>query len=292
MLPLAAAALPLAGSIFGGIQGYQQSGGDIGAAALGAGLGAAGGYYLPAGVRMAGQALMGLPMVGSAVSAASPKAFQALQGLKAVQAGKGLGAAAEAAKAAGSYATHPLATQLGKGAIAKGLTGAAVLGGSMALPGIAGGAANLLSAPVRAATGGLGQVGQLGLGVTGRSSYNPSYQNLGAAYGQTDEFGNIRPYGSNLTDIYGIPGMARSAETIRQAEAQAEAQKRLGDVQFQQLEAAEKQNFARQMAAAGIKQNILTQAAMIQGAQNAAREVGFETARGISQGMANRMQYQ
>jgi hypothetical protein len=115
-MALAAAALPLIGATLGGIQGFRQSGGDLGAAALGAGIGATGGYYLPAGVRMAGQALMGLPGVSSAVSAASPKAFQALQGLKAVQGGAGLKGAMEAAKAAGSYATHPLAQQLGKGA--------------------------------------------------------------------------------------------------------------------------------------------------------------------------------
>lgn len=281
VLPLAAAALPLAGSVLGGVQGYQQSGGDVGAALLGAGIGAAGGYYLPAGVRMAGQALMGVPGVSSLMGKVSPEQLQNIY--------KG----SQALKMGGRSAINPavqarLGSQLAKGAA----TAGAVTLGAAALPGLAGGAANLLSAPVRAVTGGLGQAGQLGLGVAGRRSYDPSYQTLGAAYGQTDEFGNIRPYGSNITDIYGVPGMARSAETIRQAEAQAEAQKRLGDVAFQQLEAAEKTNFARQMAAAGIKQNILTQAAMIQGAQNAARDMGLETARGISQGMANRMQYQ
>jgi len=86
--------------------------------------------------------------------------------------------------------------------------------------------------------------------------------------------------------------MTRSAETIRQAEASAEGLKRLGDVQFQIAEAAEKQNFARQMAAQGIKQNIATQAAMIQGAQNAAKEMGLEASRGVTQALANRMQYQ
>ena len=48
--------LPIAGALLGGIEGYRRSGGDIGAAALGAGLGAA----TPAGFRMAGTALGGL----------------------------------------------------------------------------------------------------------------------------------------------------------------------------------------------------------------------------------------
>ena len=39
VLPLAAL-LPIAGATLGGISGYKQSGGDIGAAALGSGLGA------------------------------------------------------------------------------------------------------------------------------------------------------------------------------------------------------------------------------------------------------------
>lgn len=281
VLPLAAAALPIAGSIFGGVQGYQQSGGDVGTALLGAGLGAAGGAFLPGGLRMAGSALAANPAISGLLGRVDPKVLQNIY--------KGT----QAVKMQGASVLNPAAqAALGSRAAKVALGAGALTAGSLALPGIAGGVANLLSAPVRAATGGLGQAGQLGLGVAGRRSYDPSYQTLGAAYGQTDQFGNVTPYGSNLTDVYGIPGMTRSAETIRQAEAQAEAQKRLGDVAFQQLEAAEKTNFARQMAAAGMKQNILTQAAMIQGAQNAARDMGLETARGISQGMANRMQYQ
>jgi hypothetical protein len=55
-LPLAAALLPIAGATIGGITGYRRSGGNIGAAALGAGLGAT----VPATFRMAGTALGGL----------------------------------------------------------------------------------------------------------------------------------------------------------------------------------------------------------------------------------------
>jgi hypothetical protein len=55
MIP-AAALLPLAGAAIGGITGYRRSGGDLGAAALGAGLGAA----TPGAFRMAGTALGGL----------------------------------------------------------------------------------------------------------------------------------------------------------------------------------------------------------------------------------------
>lgn len=54
-LPLAAL-LPIAGATIGGITGYRRSGGNIGAAALGAGIGAT----VPSGFRMAGTALGGL----------------------------------------------------------------------------------------------------------------------------------------------------------------------------------------------------------------------------------------
>jgi hypothetical protein len=57
-LPLAAL-LPIAGATIGGITGYRRSGGNIGAAALGAGLGAT----VPATFRMAGTALGGLQWV-------------------------------------------------------------------------------------------------------------------------------------------------------------------------------------------------------------------------------------
>ena len=43
-LPLAAL-LPIGGAVLGGVEGYKKSGGDIGAAALGSGLGALGGGF-------------------------------------------------------------------------------------------------------------------------------------------------------------------------------------------------------------------------------------------------------
>ena len=291
-MALAAAALPLIGATLGGIQGFRQSGGDLGAAALGAGIGATGGYYLPAGVRMAGQALMGLPGVSSAMSAASPKAFQALQGLKAVQGGAGVKGAVEAAKAAGSYATHPLAQQLGKGALAKGITGAAVLGGSLALPGLAGGAANLLSAPVRAATGGIGQVGQQGLGmVAAGQPYVSNYgANLPPGASVTDPYGGITPAGLPGS-VLGLPGLGQTLEAQRQGRATAENLQRYGDIDLAFREVLARKDFERQAAMKGIAQNIATQAAMIQNAQSGAQQLGQTFGQGISQNIGRIYQY-
>ena len=55
--------LPIAGSVLGGVEGYKKSGGDLGAAALGAGLGALGG----GGLRMAGSALAGQTLVANPI---------------------------------------------------------------------------------------------------------------------------------------------------------------------------------------------------------------------------------
>jgi len=292
-IQLAAAALPLIGATFGGIQGYQQSGGDLGTALLGSGIGAAGGYYLPGAVRMAGQALMGLPGVSSAVSAASPKAFQALQGLKAVQGGAGVKGAVEAAKAAGAYATHPLAQQLGKGALAKGLTGAAVLGGSLALPSLAGGAANLLSAPARAATGGLAQVGQTGLGaVTSNQRYASKFgADLPSGVPlMMDKYGNIEPI--SPTDVLGALGMTRTLESQREGKAVAENLQRFGDIQLKLKEATAKRDFERQVAAKAIETNIATNAAMLQNAQISAMNLGQTFGSGITDTIGKIYQYQ
>ena len=59
------AILPVAGALYGGYEGYRRSGGDLGATALGAGIGAA----TPAGLRMAGTALGGIPAMAPLLGA-------------------------------------------------------------------------------------------------------------------------------------------------------------------------------------------------------------------------------
>lgn len=289
-MALAAAALPLIGATLGGIQGYQRSGGDLGAAALGAGLGAAGGYYLPAGVRMAGTALAGTPLAGLGAKVA-PEAYKASQALGAIKAGQGIRGAAQAATQAGL--ANPMAQQLlGGEALRKGLTGAAVLGGSLALPGIAGGVANLLSAPARAATGGIAQVGQQGLGMA--AAGQPYVSNFGAnlppGVSVTDQYGGITPSGLP-GDVLGLPGLGRTLEAQRQGRATAENLQRYGDIDLAFREAAARKDFERQAAMKGIAQNIATQAAMIQNAQMGAQNLGQTFGQGISQNIGRLYQY-
>lgn len=80
VLPAAAALLPISGAVLGGIEGYRRSGGDLGAAALGAGLGAA----TPAGLRMAGTALGGTGLAAPLLSALT-KGKGAVRGLVGLQ---------------------------------------------------------------------------------------------------------------------------------------------------------------------------------------------------------------
>lgn len=90
---VAAALLPIGSAILGGIEGYRRSGGDLGATALGAGLGAA----TPAGLRMAGTALggtqLGTQLLGALTRGkAAARGLAGLQGPVAAMTPAGLGA--------------------------------------------------------------------------------------------------------------------------------------------------------------------------------------------------------
>lgn len=287
------AAVPaLLGAGLGGIEGYRRSGGDVGAALLGAGLGAAGGAYLPAGIRMAGTALMGTPL-GGLVAKAAPEGYKASQALGALKAGQGIKGAQAAATAAGM--ANPMAQQLlGREAIGKALAGGAMLGGTLALPGLAGGVGSALSAPVRAVTGGIGQLGQQGLGMGAQAlgGYQSGYgANLPGAVPMVDMYGNVTPEGLP-SSVYGLPGLGRTAESRRAGRVMAENMQRYGDVQLGFREAAARKDFERQAAMKGIAQNIATNAAMLQNAQIGAQNLGQTFGTGVANTLGQIYQYQ
>jgi len=277
-----AALLPITTSVLGGIQGYRQSGGDIGATLLGAGIGAAGGAYLPAGIRMAGSALAANPAISGLMGKVSPEVLQNIY--------KGT----QVAKLGGRSAINP-ATQalLGSKAAKAALGAGAMTAGTLALPGLAGGAANLLSAPVRAVTGGVGQVGQQGVGML--ASGQPYVSNYGAnlppAVPGVDQYGNVTPSGLPA-EVLGLPGLGRTLEAQRQGRATAENLQRYGDIDLAFREAVARKDFERQAAMKGIGQNIATQAAMIQNAQMGAQNLGQTFGQGISNNIGRIYQYQ
>ena len=262
-----AAALPILGATLGGIEGYRRSGGDLGAAALSAGLGAA----LPGGLRMAGTALGGTALGARVLGLGS-------QGLS------------RGASAVGQVASKAGMTGLPQGAIAP-LTaaglGAATAGvGSLIAPSLAGqvgaGVKDVVRGPAQL---GAGYVGSRGPGAV---DYN---QIGGNAVPVVDAYGNVNVLGTDpLGNI--LPGMTRSAESLREATAQRDAMRLLYPEVAAASEAAKKKEFERQMAAAGIRQNIETAANMIQRSQQSAQQMGQTAAQQMGNALTAQYQYQ
>jgi len=247
-----AALLPVAGAALGGIEGYKRSGGDLGATALGAGMGAVGG----GGLRMAGAKLAGLALGTPLAKAAATKAVKGM-------------ALSQADKLA----------LLGAGALG---TGGATLG--LPLVGnIAGGASSALAG----AAPGVAQ-GAVGLGAYPRPG---EVQYGGGAVPPVGRYGGVEPEGSPL-DVAGLPGMGRRLETVKSAEAQRDALRLLLPEIYQASEARSKSEFERQMAAAGIRQNIATRAAMLQQAQQAGLGMGLTAAQQAGGALTSQYQYQ
>jgi hypothetical protein len=250
MLPLILGSAGL-GAALGGIQGYQQSGGDLGRTfqgALSGGLlggvtGKLGGMAGTRAARFAGQALEGSPLSGILTPLA--------------------GGAAN------------LGTQL---------AGAAVLGPVAGAIGNLGGQA--IAAPAQtAAQLGAGYVGSRG---PGSVDY---YQAGGAAVPKVGQYGGTEILGTNpLGNI--LPGMTRTGESLREAEAQRDSMRIIYPEIAAAAEASKKKEFERMMAAAGIRQNIATASNMLQRSQQAAQQMGLTAAQQMGNALTAQYQYQ
>ena len=252
MIP-ASALLPIAGATIGGITGYRRSGGDLGAALLGAGLGAT----VPGGFRMAGQALGGL-----GAGALSKTALGTL--LK-----------AQTAKTGSS-----LLTQI------PGAAGTAAGGlGLLAVPALAGTPAAQLAGPARAAAG-----TAAGLGIPAMQPGQANYD-AGAAVPGNVPVG-AAPYGTlEITNPAGPFGANRTAQLL-EADVQLANIRKLMPELFKAAEARSKTEFQRQMAAAGIRQNIATAANMLERSQQAAQQMGLNAASQMGSALTSQYQYQ
>jgi hypothetical protein len=251
----AAALLPIAGAALGGITGYRQSGGNIGSALLGAGLGAA----TPGAFRMAGQAL-GAGLLGR--SALGQAALQkAAKGVALSQADKAILAA-------------PAAAGLATGGL-----------GLLATPALAGSPAAALAGPATTAA-------QAGAGLAGyRAPGEVDYSGMsGGAVPPVGTFGGGGTL-SDPTQVLGPVGMAQRLETLKSAEAQRDAMRLLMPELFKASEARSKTEFQRQMAAAGIRQNILTAANMLERSQQAAQQMGLNAASQAGSALTQQYQY-
>jgi hypothetical protein len=264
-----AAALPILGATLGGVEGYRRSGGDLGAAALAAGLGAA----LPGGMRMAGTALGNTALGARALGLGS----QALS--------KGMGAVGQVASKAGitglpQGAMAPL-TAAGLGAAAAGL-------GSFIAPSLAGQIAAGVKPPANAAA--QATAGVLGTQGPGAVNYDALGNPIPSGLGQ---FGNVAPYGTALDVLNPMGyGAGRTAEALREATAQRDSMRMLLPEIAQASEFRSKQELARQMAAAGIRQNIATAANMLERSQQAAQQMGLNAASQAGSALTSQYQYQ
>ena len=285
MLPLAAL-LPVAGAALGGISGYKESGGNLGAAALGSGLGA-----LSMGGLAAPLKFVGGRMAGTALGAKfAPEAYKAQQALGALMGGAGIKGAQAAAQQAG-MASPMLQQMAGSGVLAKALTGLAAGGAALTLPAAAAQTAASVAGPVRGAAGRGAQA------VAGLAGYPKGFGEE-AQYGGAaippgmDQFGYVDAYGTPL-DI-GLPtGQAagRRLEYAKTIEQQRDAMRMLLPELYKASEARSKSEFQRQLAAAGVRQNILTSANMLERSQQAAQQMGLTAAQQAGQALTSQYQY-
>ena len=251
VFPLAAL-LPVAGAAIGGITGYQRSGGNLGAAALGAGLGAT----VPGGFRMAGTALGGL---GVGALSKTP-----LGGLLASQMAKQGGT---------SLLTKiPAATGLAAGGL-----------GLLATPALAGSPAAGVAAPLQKIAG-----GAAGLAIP---AMQPSGQlNAGAAVPGGLPVGAAPATTAEVIDPSDRFAAGRTAALLEGDVALANM-KKLAPYLFEQAEARSKTELQRQLAAAGVRQNIATAANMLERSQQAAQQMGATAASQMGSALTQQYQY-
>ena len=139
-----------------------------------------------------------------------------------------------------------------------------------------------------------GNAAQLGAGVIGYTADGaPVYNNIGGAAVPPGmgQYGPTNPYGSPL-DVYGIPGMGQRAETLKTAQTQRDVFRTLIPEVMGVREATAKKDMERNMAAAGIRQNIETRAAMQRAAQTAGLQAGLGAMRQAGDALTQKYQYQ
>ena len=253
---VAAAAIPLAGKLMP----YLASIGAIKLPTLLRVGGAIGGGApallrgdLVGAVTGAGLGALGTAGLGGAASGLAGKA-----GLKAAQLVGGQGARATAAGVLGRAAV-PLAGGLALGRLGSNVGGAV----------------------------GRGAIGLGGYGLTGGEGMGGAA--LPPGMGQ---FGNVSPSGNPL-DVLSPVGLeaGRRTRTVKDAEALRDAQNIVLPTVRKFSEQAKKDDFERDMAAEGIKQNILMNRNLTEGLAQATRDMGTTAARQAGEALTTRFNY-
>lgn len=251
-------------ALLGGTKAYKESGGDLTKTLTGGlfsgGLGLAGAGLAGGATRLAGQALA--PLAAGAAEAVDAPGIL------------GMGARLAASKT-------------GQAALKTGIPAAAGLATSLAIPTVASAAgapaANLATqAAGGAAAMGVGQPGTPGV-----------YQFEKGAVPQTGQFGPTGAMGSTPWEAYNPLGQFATQRAVQELQTDTDIRglKKLLAAETPYTEGAKKAEFLRNMAAAGIRQNIATQAAMLQNAQRTAQTIGINAASQMGQALAQQYQY-
>ena len=249
--------LPYITGTLGGIQGFRQGG--IGGAITGGGMGALGGFGLGGPLR--GLTAKGIRMAGS------PGMVKGAQGL--------------VGRVAPNLADVPAGLIKGNlqkiAAIGIPLAGVA---GTAQLAGVGlGGGGNLGRSAL--SLGGYGTVGGEGMGAGG----TPLPPGMGM-------YGGISPMGDPLSVLSPLGlDAGRRLRSIKDAETLRDAQNILLPTVRKFAEQAKRDEFARDMAGAGIKQNILTNAALTENMQRAGLNMGLTAAQQAGQALTARYNY-
>jgi len=262
LLPIAATALkwlPAVTAVGGAMPGLRK--GNLGEAALGAGTGALTGWGL--GTPIKGLTAAGMRMAGS------KGAVNAAQGLVGAVAPNMVDAPIRQMLVSGAKAGIPLAGTIGG------------LGLSGAFSGMANQGANRA---VGAGSGIIGYNAVTGEPITAAGAAVPP--GLG-------QFGGTNMYGSNPYDVID-PAGAMAANRLmsrKQAEVTRDNINTLAPTQLKWFEETKRRDLERQLAAAGIRQNIVTQAQMLQNAQQAGLNQATNAMSQVGGAMANNYSY-
>ena len=262
LLPIAATALkflPAVTAVGGAIPGLQR--GNLGEAALGAGTGALTGYGL-------GGPIKGLTSAGMRM-AGSKGAVDAARGLVGQIRPDMVDAPIRQMLISGAKVGIPLAGTVGGLGLAGAFSGMGAAGANRA---------------VGAGSGIIGYNAATGEPITAAGSALPP--GLG-------QFGGTNMYGSNPYDVID-PAGAMSANRLmqrKQAQVIADNINTIAPTQLKYTEETKRRDLERQLAAAGIRQNIITQATMLQNAQQAGLNQGTNALSQVGGALTNNYSY-
>jgi hypothetical protein len=262
MLPLLLGSAGL-GAALGGLQSYQQSGGDLGKTFGGAVIGGGLGALVPGAGRMAGTALQGTGLLTPLAGGLTKAATAGRQAL-------GLAGPAQAVTAG------QLANLAGTG-----VTGLA----AMAVPGVA---ARLAGTPGRAAQAGLGAAGAMGvpgLGAQQPGPFTPVPAVPEDLQALNRQLGSLDVMDPNKAFAAGRLASEKDMDTeIRNMQ-------KLINLQYPVLSQAKKDEMQRNLAAAQIRSNIDTQADAIRSSLRTSQQMGANAASQMGSALAAQYQY-